>query len=182
MGHELAPVIAGHLDKIRSIDSAVPDGLSPESVLSWRDEFDADALGLQLSLKACEARGIDLKLAFTGAALFFNYATVIVWTKALLEHGENWQQAIESKVRELQEQVENGNLAEIVVGTHPQAQTRQLRLREVLRALVPGDQWEAALTVADRANEAVFALFSRCVPRLLTMHEQGLRPARIWSQ
>jgi len=181
MGHEFGHVIEGHFDKKTITKSAIADTSTDECLRDWRQELSADLRGLELSLKACELRQIDIRMAFVGATMFFDCARLLEITIAVLSTGDKWMQCERDKINLLRDTFDQKQYAARIIGSHPPPMLRQERLKEIFSQSFPKAWYKATLVIADRVSEIAIDLWSRTLPTFVRMHAAGIRPSRIWQ-
>ena len=156
VGHEYGHVIHGHFG---------PEHLEREKAckdevdlikLNFLYEFQADAVGLELTLRAMFRRGYDLALSFTGADFLLRCLQVADESRALIARG--------SKVLDFST-------------THPPIFKRREYLRRHLEHDFPKDRAELAVSHAARIDEVVTLLFNGIELRLSDLHRRGVQLA-----
>jgi hypothetical protein len=159
-GHELGHVYAGHLDLLLSQAFNLEAETIQRLPASWQQEFEADYLGLRLTMQAMMERGMDVALSFCGPDLVFSAIELVDRALSTLRHGE---------VREAPES-----------STHPPPDTRRQMLRSHLDELGTQDS-QSATDLASSLQAILERMWLRLEPAFLIRHEKGLRPAPSWQ-
>ncbi|SOE07429.1 hypothetical protein [Streptomyces sp. Ag109_G2-15] len=160
VGHEYAHIISGHLDSAVRRRGVLPVEEAEVLAYSWRQEFDADLLGMVLSLNAgVEHDNRDLWVGFLGISLFFDALDVMDRAVALLQTGDE-------HARQL--------------GSHPPSDLRKQCLRAFLPRMADADRVRMALELADIQGQIIRELWARTRPALLDLHRRGVPTAQTW--
>ncbi|MFF4037579.1 hypothetical protein [Streptomyces sp. NPDC001816] len=160
LGHEYAHIISGHLNSAVRRKGVLPVEEAEVLVHSWGQEFDADLIGMVLSLNAgIEYDNRDLWVGFLGISLFFDALDVMDRAVALLQTGDE-------RTRQL--------------GSHPPSDLRKQRLRAVLPQMADADRVRMPLELADIQGQIIRELWARTRPALLDLHRRGVPTARTW--
>lgn len=165
LGHEFAHILHGHLDTAKARTGALPISEAEIPELSWAHEFEADLLGMVLSINAgIEKQNFDSAICFAGVGLFFDALEVMDRAVALLETGDE-------SVSQL--------------GSHPPSELRKQRLREFWPKMGGGDvegdnRVRTALEMEKVQGEIVRLLWERTRPILLDLHRRGVRADLRW--
>ncbi len=159
MGHEYGHIVLEHL-------TTTPRNVRPrlneaeEISYSWRQEYDADLIGLELMMRVAEGqRKIPANFSYSGADLFFTAIDIMDRAVSVL-NGE------EETARKL--------------GSHPPNRERRWLLRRMIPRLAGKEAAEMILEYALGVQDAVDVLWELARPRLLELHRQGIRPAPWW--
>lgn len=162
LGHEYGHVLSGHFDRGRRRAAALPLGTQQEEVVqNWREEIEADSVGLELMLSAMQLRGIDPTLSYCGADFFFCCIDAVERAVLTLETGETREEGI-------------------AADTHPPTSLRREALRRITQNSVPSELAKGMLGLADSVDEIMDALWEASQPVWLEMHQKGYRPDPIW--
>ncbi|MFH8769622.1 hypothetical protein ACIF83_07170 [Streptomyces sp. NPDC085866] len=160
IGHEYAHIISGHLNSAVRRKGVLPVEEAEVLAYSWGQEFDADLIGMVLSLNAgIEHDNRDLWVGFLGVSLFFDALDVMDRAVALLQTGDE-------HARQL--------------GSHPPSDLRKQRLRAVLPQMADADRVRMTLELADIQGQIIGELWARTRPALLSLHRRGVPTARSW--
>jgi hypothetical protein len=166
MGHEYAHILLGHLDTAAVSKGVLPGATEFESlVYSWAHEFNADLLGMMLSINAeIERNSGSIDTCFAGISLFFDALDVMDRAVALLQTGDE-------NARQL--------------GSHPPSELRKQRLRDFLPKMCENDparaeEAAAALFRAEIQGEVIRLLWERTRPILQDLHRCGVSAASTW--
>lgn len=142
VAHEFGHVYANHLNSLlpRVSFAAQSQGTSNSSHLQ---EFEADAIGLLLTLTAQAKRGFDAGLSYIGIELFFHALEMQDKFSHLMKHGSDENYTQQSSA------------------THPSHYLRRMALREGLSKILneKGDV-DAALGLANQYDGVVDILWS----------------------
>jgi len=164
LAHEYSHILLGHLTrndaKRRSLTGTDAEVLDHSS----REELDADVRGFNIVVSTFNAtRGWDLYQCYGGAALYFASMELVEKSVSIL-------------------QLASGDL--LRDRTHPPAETRRIVIREALR-IQSEIQWpehfQRAIDFEIAISWALDVMWEYTKPRLLALHEQGVRPAEQWS-
>jgi hypothetical protein len=161
VGHEFAHVALGHLDGRRVLHAIATDVDAETVQTNWEQEFEADAIGMLLMVRAMiREHKFDLALSYWGAHLFFGCIDIVERTVSLLATGEQatWR------------------------GTsHPQTQDRQRMLQAALAQFVKSEEAvKGAIRLAGQVDEILSIFWRRCEGPLREMHAKGTRPTEEW--
>ncbi|MFF4568336.1 hypothetical protein [Streptomyces sp. NPDC001410] len=160
IGHEYAHIVSGHLNSAVRRKGVLPVEEAEVLVHSWGQEFDADLIGMVLSLNAgIEHDNRDLWVGFLGISLFFDALNVMDRAVALLQTGDE-------RTRQL--------------GSHPPSDLRKQRLRAVLPQMADADRVRMTLELADIQGQIIRELWARTRPALRELHRRGVPTARTW--
>lgn len=164
LGHEYGHVLAGHLSQV-SRTTPCRARLHDVDALeySWKQEYEADAIGCRLAYSAMRDLGYDSALSFWGADSFFSGMDVMDRATSLLLHGDEERQTLSS---------------------HPPSGHRRERLRAVLPEIAMENHPEENIRPVQlgRTIQAVIEeLWLRSRPSVVNAHKRGLRPARQWA-
>jgi hypothetical protein len=161
LGHEYGHLIAGHLTADREApDDATPvdpDDLPP----AWKDEFEADFLGLVLSTQTMVSEGFDLPLAYAGVDIAFTAMDLVERALAVAKHG---RAAIQG-----------------TTDTHPPPVLRRAMMRHGLGQITDeGEQVQGARELANALELVGLLFWEKIEPQLQQRHDAGARPSLIW--
>lgn len=176
LGHEYSHIIGGHLTSAERRLRLLPamETEADEIVYDWNQEYEADLIGMTLSLAAMRRRRkMDLALSFWGIDLFFSGMDVMDRAVSLLRFGEETR---------------------IQLGSHPPNPERRSRLRQALVALfgnsqfasidqVKGaaDQVKGAVKLGQQVEFAIDQLWKAARVSIMKLHADGVRPAKAWE-
>ncbi len=168
MAHEYGHCIAGHLEtgKAASLNmnatGAAANGdiktIIPES---WEKEFEADLIGLVLTLEVMRQSEISPTLGFLGIDLVFACIDLLEQSIGMLEHGE---------------------IVEHRIDTHPPARLRRAYLSRALQQLTPEPVAGPALELVATTNVGTEFMTARVMSALQRMHADGIRPNARWRR
>lgn len=156
MGHEFGHIIHRHLDARK-----IEQGNAHEIVLNHFQEFEADNIGLNLSMDVAINKNIGTAIGFAGADFFFSSMHFFEKCLGLLKHG---------KVTEITN----------MYGTHPPFKLR----RDFIRGLLANmDQQERneILDFAATLDLVLNSLFEKLKPAIINAHKKGIRPGSLWD-
>jgi hypothetical protein len=171
LGHEYGHVIAKHLDHVQPVAGMIHGTAMQAIVYSWHQEYEADAIGLRLSMGTMRYRlATDTALNYCGADLFFSATDVVDRAVSLLRTGNETQQR---------------------VGSHPPARFRREELRaQIPRVLARTRARDAAAADADVRETEEFSkkleyvverLWERTRPAVVRLRDAGIKPADLWG-
>jgi hypothetical protein len=162
LGHEYGHLLAGHLDDRNTCAAMLPDVDAKEIATSWKQELEADAIGLELMLCAQMKKGWDLALSFWGADFFFGCIDVVERAVGILRDGK-----------------EEMSLSP----THPPTALRRKTIRDLLRHSLKNEQSaaaEAAIQLSEIVHRIVDELWLAVRPVFLRMRADAVNPAGFW--
>lgn len=161
MGHEYGHVIAKHLESGTRSARALPDALSQEVLFSWKQEIEADAIGLQLSIPAfIEHWDNSPEFAYAGAEFFLSCAEMIERCASTFRTGQpNSEEA----------------------ASHPPPSVRREVLRRRLAQLAPREA-AGVIETAEAYNSILEELWSRSVDIFRDMRKKGFNLAQNWRR
>ncbi|WP_298462592.1 hypothetical protein [uncultured Cellulomonas sp.] len=160
LGHEYGHVIAGHLRSAGRVARMLPNEQVQEVDYDWQQEYEADHLGVALSMTALHRdRRYDLTQSFWGADLFFSAMDIMDRAVSLLRYGDENAQTL---------------------GSHPPSTARRGVLRGVLRTLVDGPPAEQAISAAQTLEFVAELLWERTRPLLARAGSGGRTAATTW--
>lgn len=159
--HEFGHVIAGHLNQ-RSVASVNLGGVELNRINSdWQDEFEADRIGMVLTMLAMREVGFTATASYCGIDLFFSSIELVDRAVSVLVHGEVLPTSPSS--------------------THPPPEQRRKALRQQLVSAL-GDQRAAqACEMAISTEKTLELMWQRIEPFFKKWRELGLRPTRVWA-
>jgi hypothetical protein len=162
LSHEYGHCISGHLDDAMPHRPTTADPDVEQVVTNWKQEFEADARGLELMINAMSRRRIDISLSYSGADFFFGCIELVQNALCVLRTGR----------RPTEE--------EVMSHTHPPPATRREALRNVVRRSVPENVAEAAIGLAETFDRMLATYWALCEPALAEMHRDGVEVAPSW--
>jgi hypothetical protein len=159
LGHEFAHIALGHVDA--SLAKANRYGRAEASTIprSWREELEADALGVDIAVAIHNREQLTSTFATAGAQIFFFSTHMLSEGLALLGTG-----TIPSNLDE--------------ESSHPPGGLRWAMMYEQVTART-GEKSES-LEFADTLSRLLKTLWERAKPTILEWFEQGVRPAEAW--
>ena len=169
LGHEYGHAIAGHLSSAKRTASLLPGAEATaeaeaeveEIAYAWSQEYEADFIGMHLAIAAMRlAEKVDVALSFWGADFFFSSMDVMDKAVSLLRHGDETR---------------------IQLGSHPPHTNRRDFLRESLKRSAENEIAEGAIGLGQAIEFAVAELWKLARPIIARMHDEGVRPARVWA-
>lgn len=163
LGHEYAHVLLGHLRSAHTHKGVLPTAETETLAYSWKQEFDADQVGMFLSINAgIDYNKSDIVHGFWGIGLFFDSLEIMDRAVALLQTGDD-------NARQL--------------GSHPPCDSRKQHLRELLPQMCDTEtasEVRAALVVAEAQGQIIRVLWDLTRPILLDLRRRGVPAARTW--
>jgi hypothetical protein len=170
LGHEFGHCSAGHLEQGRRQLSALSvegnDQMSGELrleeilPLDWKQELEADALGLAIALSVMnKAHRFPPNLTYAGIESFFSCID-------LMERGGSI--------------LTNGTRSTRLSSTHPPAEIRRQALRIGLRHMAGDDQANGCIQFADQMGVGIEYAWQKIEGKFLQMHRDGIRPGARW--
>ncbi|MFF9806049.1 hypothetical protein ACF1G5_13105 [Streptomyces coeruleorubidus] len=157
MGHEYGHIIAGHLDGIDRSAAALGSKEVQIVARNWKQEHEADALGMRLAITAKQEEGFDIPMSFWGADFFFTCAEVVEKGLSVIETGQE------------------GN---VQMGSHPPPNRRRKVIRAILRQ--ESDSAAAAIQLADILDSITKYLWESTKPLLMKLHERHISVSQNW--
>lgn len=164
LGHEYGHVLAGHLSQV---SRTAPSRARLDDVgaleYSWRQEYEADAIGCRLAHSAMKGLGYDSALSFWGADSFFSGMDVMDRATSLLLHGDEERHTLSS---------------------HPPSEQRRERLRAAVPQIVierDPEEHIKPVQLGGTIQAVIEELWFRSRPSVMNAHKRGLRPARQWT-
>jgi hypothetical protein len=158
LAHEYGHVGLGHLSAAARAEEA---NLSGAEVIaySWQQEREADAVGLNLMLRAMMRSGMDAALSYWGADAYFSAIDVMRNAVAVLRTGTE---------------------APAASATHPPSTERRTFLRAVLPQMIGEEDAHGAIDLGRQIELITELLWNRARAVLIELHERGVRPAAWW--
>lgn len=167
LGHEYGHAIAGHLSSAKRTASLLPgaeaaaEAEAEEIAYAWSQEHEADYIGMHLAIAAMRlAEKVDVALSFWGADFFFSSMDVMDKAVSLLHFGDETR---------------------IQLGSHPPHTNRRDFLRESLRRSAGNEVAEGPIGLGQAIEFAVAELWNLARPIIARMHDEGVRPAKVWA-
>jgi hypothetical protein len=158
MGHEYGHIIAGHVNEKRMFSDLL-DIEVEEIVRNWKDELEADRMGLQLMLQAMQRDRLDLSLSFWGVELFFSCEEILDRGRSIILTGAPDRQEI---------------------GSHPPPELRREQLRRTLTASVPQLAAQGPLQLGQVVMQVIELLWQKTEPYFYQARKEKKELARIW--
>lgn len=159
-GHELGHVIRGHLDSgllaKQTIETVEVERLSP----AWSKEFEADAIGCQLTLAAMNEQDFPTAASYCGIELFFSSILLVDRALSVLIDGEAMEAPLSN--------------------THPPAQQRRETMRLGIGQMF-GESADDVLGFARASEQVLDLMWERIRPVFERAHAKGVRPAPMWT-
>lgn len=156
MGHEFGHIIHGHLGSRK-----IEHGNANEIILNQLQEFEADNIGLNLSMDVAVNKNIGTAIGFAGADFFLSSMHFFEKCLSLLKNGEV---------------IDITN----VYGTHPPFKLRRAFIRELLEKMDEQERNEI-LDFAHTLDLVLNSLFEKLKPAILNAHKKGIRPGSLWD-
>jgi hypothetical protein len=162
LGHEYGHVIAGHLERAEPVGRALSAEEVDEVNFDWDQEYEADYLGVALTLAAMNReRHVDASLSFWGADVFFSVMDVMDRAVSLLRYGDE---------------------TVTVLGTHPPSAERRAVIRAALPTLLEAEQARSAIALAEALQAASELLWEKTRHYVVAAAAKGARVAPKWLQ
>ena len=172
MGHEYAHILSRHLSKVRKpfikewvfskegITKVDAPGDS-EIIYNISQEFEADAKGVQLMLRArVIEQGAKPTISYLGAELLFSCIDIVERGISIVRTGEENARPFSS---------------------HPLPKDRREELRRGLKNSLPEEEAECPLEMGRLLNQFLEGLFERTRPTLRQYYENNQKLAPIWD-
>jgi hypothetical protein len=160
LGHEYGHVVAGHLTGAQAVSRALAADEVDEIDFAWDQEYEADTLGVLLSLTAMNReRQVDASLSFWGADLFFSAMDVMDRAVSLLRYGDETL---------------------TVLGTHPPSPNRRAVIRAALHQFLEPEQARAAVQLADALQATTEMLWARTRGYVVAASQRGATADPRW--
>lgn len=167
VGHEYGHIIANHLGSrsaVRGFVGAEPTMLPPAKIAdhviySWKQEIEADVLGLELMVDAMSSTGVDLSLRYFGADFYFSFMALLRRGRNMLTWGD-----------------EDREDQTIFSSSHPPAELRREAIRNFIKDLVPAEESDVPLAIGNHLGLLLELLWSKIRPQVAAAHRAGYRP------
>jgi len=161
-GHEYGHIIKGHFSEEQRRAAMLGGEQVNVITRNWKQEIEADWIGLILMSQAMHKKGYDLEMSFWGADFFFSFVDFIERGISILRTGQEDQ---------------------FPPGSHPPARLRRTALREALSVLAQGgsSMITNALEVATLVETASDALWNSTREVLQQEYERGRTLAAEWG-
>jgi hypothetical protein len=157
LGHEYGHVIGGHLEHSQLAKRMISSIEVDLTLQNWEQEFQADALGLQLALSASIKEGYDIGLSYWGADFFFKCV-----------------QLVERGLAILTDNTVGGS------DTHPPSSERQKALRRSLSERLGEQQARGPLHLADTIDRLSDYLMTTVESQLTELKARKIQVAPSW--
>ena len=170
MAHEYGHCIAGHLESGKAMSLNMnADAVAQASAgdlktivpESWEKEFEADLIGLVLTLEVMRQGNLSPTLGYLGVDLVFACIDLLEQSLGVLEHGE---------------------IVEHRLDTHPPARQRRERLSQAMQQLTHEQIAGPALELVATASVGTEFMTERVMSALRRMHADGIRPNARWRR
>jgi hypothetical protein len=167
VGHEYGHIIANHLgnrSRVSSVAGAEP-GMSPDVkiadhvVYSWKQEIEADILGLELMLDAMASTKVSLSLRYFGADFYFSLMALLRRGRNMLARGD-----------------EDDEEPTLFSSSHPPAELRREAIRNVIKDSFPAEVSEMPLAIGNHLAVLLELLWSQIRPQIIAAYRAGYRP------
>lgn len=155
LGHEFGHILQGHLD-----DRFIHPDNDYKIILNQLQEFEADNIGLNLSLIVSTNKNIGTAVGFAGADFFFGSMSFFGKCLSLLKFGH----------------ISEENLNE----THPPFGMRKNYIKGLLSNL-DRSEVEEILDFAHTLEMVLETLFDKLQPALLNAFQKGIKPHVWWN-
>jgi hypothetical protein len=149
LGHEYGHVIFNH-HKDPPVVSNIGGQKVNEIKHSWMQEFEADSLGLVLTIAALKQHGIDFYLSCEGAELFFSAIDIISRGRSIINTGQEENRSKDT-------------------GSHPPPANRRMTLRELVKRLYGDRAADLGIIVEKTINK----LWEKTRPALYEQYQIG---------
>lgn len=162
LGHEYGHIRAGHLDTHDEVETKL--GSESVEVLprAWKQEAEADLLGMYLTVQTMANKGFDLAMSFAGIDLVFSGFELVGRALNLLVHGRDETM--------------------LPSDTHPPPEVRRELLRQQLAQITDdADQVHGALSLTAVLDAVVAVMWDRIAGVFYDLHSRGAPPASIWA-
>jgi hypothetical protein len=165
LGHEYAHILLGHVGHKTHSRAAFLDDDTEVLLYKHEQEFEADFVGLFLSLGAMKIRGCDFSLGYWGVELFFCCDEIIEKGLCILRTGsDDWYW--------------RGGREDGPLGTHPPAKER----RDVLREIMKHRFGELPVKLGDLVEKIMTRLWEKTRPALIQHYLDHSKPHIRWQQ
>lgn len=159
-GHEFGHILAGHLNGVAVSDLNLGSVEVERLSSNWQMEFEADYIGMALTMLAMRDARFDAAMSYCGIDLFFSAIELVSRALSVLVHGEVRPQAESS--------------------SHPPPALRREALRGHLNAMVGEEPAAGAIQLATTSEEILDLMWQRVEPSFRQAHEKGVQPAPMW--
>ena len=156
MGHEYGHVIAGHVDTQQRIKSTLGGQAVARIPYAWKQELEADTIGLSLAFDAMRSSGFDAASSYWGPDFLVGALDLVEKGISLLGSGST----------------ESGGSQ-----THPPPETRRAVLRTKFARSFSQDSIEAS-TIFEMILDDLWDRSAHVISRL---HSEGRRPEDSWA-
>lgn len=159
VSHEYGHIIQGHLANSSLSRSTLDDTDVDEIIFNWKQEFEADIIGIQLLIAVMMKRGYDLTLSFWGADLFFGCVEVVEKSVSILK---------------------TGNIEVQLSGSHPPTALRRERLHEFIKSTFPEEQVNNCLKLSETVYQIIQRYWKLTEPVIRDAYNKGVKLAPGW--
>jgi len=161
MGHEYGHIINNHFLDKKTITSSLGNENVNEIILDWKQELEADAIGIKLMIHAMQKNGMDLALSYWGADFFFSCHEIIERSISILHTGKE----------------EN-----IIIDSHPPVHLRRQNLRNILTSSLPEDVSKGIIKFVITTEQILEILWEKTCPLIHKSYEENKQLAPIWQK
>lgn len=162
MAHEYGHIISDHFASSENKLYYLHEYEVTEINQSWHQEFEADAMGIQLMIQAMIKDGYDISLSFWGSDFFFSCMEIVDRFLCLF------------KGIDIERLYTPGS-------THPPPTLRREFLRKFLRKSILDDTSKEAIKLGITLQKIVEHLWQLTESRLREMKKDGQKLAPIWQ-
>ena len=167
LSHEYGHCSAGHLEigtkKAFAMKGADGTAQELEELIpaDWMHEFEADLLGLLISLAVLiDIKKISPSLGYAGVEMVFSCISVLERALSVIEFGEERERLLD---------------------THPPTQLRKEMLRVGLAKMLDEESLKGSINCAEQMSSVIEHLWSVVKPAFEKLHREGARPHRRWA-
>lgn len=139
MGHELGHIIKGHLNSDTGNPLQFSDVKGSQMNLNWEKEFEADTVGLFLSIEVLRKENFREDFCLIGAELHFIISEIVNKAFSIINNG-------------------NEHLTP-TSNTHPPVEMRRENIRNSLKSIFNNEQFEDAKFFPDLIEQVLYSLW-----------------------
>jgi hypothetical protein len=161
LGHEIAHVVLGHLDKNEINSTKIGKNKTNTKHIDWAQETQADLYSIEFIINILEEEQSNSTYFFFGADLFFNCIEVIENAVRILKSGNDEMISINSK--------------------HPPTIVRWGILKQSFIETVSDDFVDSFKELSDSVRYIFQLLWENSRPRLIELYNKGERPLYDWK-
>jgi hypothetical protein len=162
LGHEFGHIIAGHLNNESYNLLPITENEIKEISKNWRDELEADLIGLRLSFFTMQSEGYDNQQSLCGSELFFSSVELIENSIDILKYGQ---------IKPLNR----------MLTTHPPIAIRRKSILDELMNSTQGAVLIPYLKLSKMIEKIIEKLWEYIEPSLQLLHERNVKLAKIWQ-